>query len=72
MGITGANGAGKTTLFRMLIGEEQPDSGSIDIGETVDIPLYKKGYYGRSPGLNPRGIIPVGPLLDFTAPHGRG
>lgn len=42
------------------------------IGETVDIPLYKQGYYGRSPGLNPRGIVPVGPILDFGAPHGRG
>jgi putative glutathione S-transferase len=41
-------------------------------GETVDIELYKRGYYGRSPGLNPRGIIPVGPDIDFTAPHGRG
>lgn len=37
VGITGANGAGKTTLFRMLIGEEQPDSGTIAVGETVDI-----------------------------------
>ncbi len=37
VGITGPNGAGKTTLFRMLIGEEQPDSGTILIGETVDI-----------------------------------
>jgi len=41
------------------------------IGETVRIDLYKKGYYGRSPGLNPRGIIPVGPALDFEAPHDR-
>lgn len=41
-------------------------------GETVDIELYKRGYYGRSPGLNPRGIIPVGPVLDFEAPHHRG
>jgi putative glutathione S-transferase len=42
------------------------------VGETVDLELYKRGYYGRSPGLNPRGIIPVGPVLDFTAAHGRG
>ncbi len=42
------------------------------IGETVDIDLYKRGYYGRSPGLNPRGIIPAGPRLDLDAPHGRG
>jgi sulfate-transporting ATPase len=35
VGIIGANGMGKTTLFRMLIGAEQPDGGSIRIGETV-------------------------------------
>ena len=37
VGIIGANGAGKTTLFRMLIGAESPDQGSILIGETVKI-----------------------------------
>ena len=42
------------------------------IGETVKIDIYKQGYYGRSPGINPRGIIPYGPSLDFEAPHGRG
>ena len=35
VGIIGANGAGKTTLFRMLVGQEAPDAGSITIGETV-------------------------------------
>lgn len=35
VGIVGANGRGKTTLFRMLLGQEQPDAGSIRIGETV-------------------------------------
>ena len=34
-GIIGANGAGKSTLFKMLMGKEQPDSGSLTIGETV-------------------------------------
>ncbi len=37
VGIIGANGAGKTTLFRMLVGAESPDQGSILIGETVKI-----------------------------------
>ncbi len=40
-------------------------------GETVHIDIYKKGYYGRSPGINPRGIVPLGPALDFDAPHDR-
>ena len=35
VGVIGPNGAGKTTLFRMIAGQEQPDSGSIEIGETV-------------------------------------
>ena len=37
VGIIGANGAGKTTLFRMMAGEEQPDSGELRLGETVQI-----------------------------------
>ncbi|MGA9996633.1 MAG: energy-dependent translational throttle protein EttA [Pyrinomonadaceae bacterium] len=37
VGIIGPNGAGKTTLFRMVTGEEQPDSGAIKIGETVKL-----------------------------------
>ena len=37
VGIIGANGAGKTTLFRMLVGAESPDAGTIQIGETVQL-----------------------------------
>jgi ATP-binding cassette ChvD family protein len=37
VGIIGPNGAGKSTLFRMIAGEEQPDSGSIDLGSTVQL-----------------------------------
>lgn len=37
VGIIGGNGAGKTTFLRMLVGAEQPDSGSITLGETVDL-----------------------------------
>jgi ATP-binding cassette ChvD family protein len=37
VGIIGPNGAGKTTLFRMITGQEQADSGSLKVGETVDI-----------------------------------
>jgi ATP-binding cassette ChvD family protein len=37
VGIIGPNGAGKTTLFRMMTGQEQPDAGSFNVGETVQI-----------------------------------
>jgi energy-dependent translational throttle protein EttA len=43
VGVIGANGAGKTTLFRMIIGQEQPDSGTLRVGETV-----KLGYVDQS------------------------
>ena len=43
VGVIGPNGAGKTTLFRMITGAEQPDSGSLKIGETV-----KLGYVDQS------------------------
>ena len=43
VGVIGPNGAGKTTLFRMITGQEQPDSGSIKIGETVHL-----GYVDQS------------------------
>ncbi len=37
VGIVGPNGMGKTTLFRMLVGEESPDSGAIEVGKSVDL-----------------------------------
>jgi ATPase subunit of ABC transporter with duplicated ATPase domains len=43
VGVIGPNGAGKTTLFKMLTGQEKPDSGKLDIGDTVDI-----GYVDQS------------------------
>ncbi len=37
VGIIGPNGAGKTTLFKMIMGEEQPDKGTLELGDTVEI-----------------------------------
>src|SRR4029077_12818447 len=49
VGVIGPNGAGKTTLFRMLVGQEKPDAGTLKIGETVQI-----GYVDQSrAALNP-------------------
>ena len=43
VGIIGPNGAGKTTLFRMLVGRETPDAGTIKIGETVQLSYVDQG-----------------------------
>ncbi|MBP0616273.1 energy-dependent translational throttle protein EttA [Jiella mangrovi] len=43
VGIIGPNGAGKSTLFKMITGQEKPDSGKIEVGETVDL-----GYVDQS------------------------
>ena len=37
VGVIGPNGAGKTTLFRMIVGEEEPDGGSLELGESVKL-----------------------------------
>jgi ATP-binding cassette ChvD family protein len=49
VGVIGPNGAGKTTLFKMLIGEENPDSGSIKVGETVKISYVDQSRGGLDP-----------------------
>lgn len=52
VGVVGPNGAGKTTLFKMIIGEEQPDSGNLEIGETVEL-----GYVDQKRPLDPNKTI---------------
>ena len=52
VGIVGPNGAGKTTLIRMIVGKEEPDSGSIKIGETV-----KLAYVDQSRTLDPEKTV---------------
>ncbi|MEY3660563.1 MAG: hypothetical protein RLZZ169_1388, partial [Pseudomonadota bacterium] len=53
VGIIGGNGAGKTTFLRMLVGQEQPDAGSISLGETVDL-----AYVDQSrDALNPANTV---------------
>jgi ATP-binding cassette ChvD family protein len=46
VGIIGPNGVGKTTLFRMIVGEEQPDGGTLKIGETVSISYVDQSRAG--------------------------
>ncbi|MGN6244430.1 MAG: energy-dependent translational throttle protein EttA [Motilibacteraceae bacterium] len=49
VGVIGPNGAGKTTLFKMLIGEETPDAGSVKVGETVKISYVDQSRAGIDP-----------------------
>ncbi len=49
VGIIGPNGAGKTTLFRMIMEQEQPDSGSIDVGDTVKISYVDQTHEAIDP-----------------------
>ena len=49
VGVIGPNGTGKTTLFKMLIGEELPDAGTIKIGETVTISYVDQNRSGLDP-----------------------
>ncbi|MFC8450798.1 energy-dependent translational throttle protein EttA [Kitasatospora sp. NPDC057223] len=49
VGVIGPNGAGKTTLFKMLLGEETPDSGSIKVGETVKVSYVDQGRANIDP-----------------------
>jgi ATP-binding cassette ChvD family protein len=53
VGVIGANGAGKTTLFRMITGQEQPDAGTLRIGDTVSL-----GYVDQSrDALDPKKTV---------------
>jgi len=52
VGVIGPNGAGKTTLFRMITGQEKPDSGTIRIGETVKLSYMDQSRDDLDPGKN--------------------
>jgi putative glutathione S-transferase len=41
------------------------------VAETVDLTHIKRHYYESHRTINPTGVVPVGPELDLTAPHGR-
>jgi putative glutathione S-transferase len=42
------------------------------VAETVNLDHIKRHYYGSHRSINPTGIVPIGPLIDFTLPHDRG
>jgi ATP-binding cassette ChvD family protein len=49
VGVIGPNGAGKTTLFRMIAGEEEPDSGALRVGDTVSLAYVDQSRAGLDP-----------------------
>lgn len=63
VGVIGPNGVGKTTLFRMIIGEEKPDSGDLKVGQTVKISYVDQSRGGIDPNKNVWEVVSDG--LDF-------
>jgi len=60
VGVIGPNGAGKTTLFRMISGQDQPDSGSLRIGETAKLAYVDQERENLQPGKTIWEIISEG------------
>lgn len=60
VGIIGPNGAGKTTLFKMLAGQETPDSGTLAVGETVQFAYVDQGRESLTPGKSVYELISEG------------
>jgi len=52
VGVIGPNGVGKTTLFRMIVGQEKPDSGELKVGQTVKISYVDQSRGGIDPNKN--------------------
>ena len=60
VGVIGPNGAGKTTLFRLIMGQEAPDSGSFDVGETVKIAYVDQRHHDLVPEKSVYEVISQG------------
>ena len=63
VGVIGPNGVGKTTLFKMIIGQEHPDSGEVKVGETVKVGYVDQGRSGIDPKKNVWEVVSDG--LDY-------
>jgi ATPase subunit of ABC transporter with duplicated ATPase domains len=63
VGVIGPNGVGKTTLFKMIIGQEKPDSGELVVGETVKLSYVDQSRGGLDPTKNVWQVVSDG--LDY-------
>ena len=63
VGVIGPNGVGKSTLFKMIVGEEQPTSGTLELGETVKLSYVDQGREGIDPKKNVWEVVSDG--LDY-------
>lgn len=63
VGIIGPNGMGKTTLFRMILGQEKPDAGEIELGSTVDVSYVDQSHDDLDPEKSVYEVISNG--LDY-------
>ncbi len=60
VGVIGPNGAGKTTLFRLIMGQETPDAGTFDVGETVKIAYVDQRHHDLLPEKSVYEVISQG------------
>ena len=63
VGVIGPNGVGKSTLFKMIVGKEQPTSGTLELGETVKLSYVDQGRAGIDPKKNVWEVVSDG--LDY-------
>ena len=63
VGVIGPNGVGKSTLFKMVVGKEQPTSGTLELGETVKLSYVDQGREGIDPNKNVWEVVSDG--LDY-------